>query len=236
MSKTGNHVRCYHSHPPLPLGDGLVVYGGSCISPAVTDADVYIGFDSGMAFTDRQYPWNPGHEVLLRIVDGDVPSDSGRFEKLVVWAVEQIRSGAKVHAGCIGGHGRTGLFFACLVKEMLGLPGATAYVREHYCRKAVETAVQIKYLEDKWGIERVAPSRLDRGVDVFDPDVRRTSAHGGQYAAFADKYGWPGADKAIPPSPKAKVLAATGKNKGTATTGAPVRVKGNIWGTTLDEK
>ena len=47
-------VSCYHSHPPLKLpGTELVIYGGSCISPVVKDADVYIGFDAGMTFTER---------------------------------------------------------------------------------------------------------------------------------------------------------------------------------------
>ena len=49
---TRRRPSCYQSHPALKLpGTELVIYGGSCISPAVKDADVYIGFDAGMTFT-----------------------------------------------------------------------------------------------------------------------------------------------------------------------------------------
>ena len=138
--------RCYKSHPPLKLpGTDLVIYGGSCSSPVVHDADIYIGFDSGMTFTERQFPWTPGHEILFRITDMDAPKDAGLFRKLVFWTRDQLEIGMKVHCGCIGGHGRTGTFLAALVSTF-GEKDAISYVRQNYCHKAVESTTQIKFL------------------------------------------------------------------------------------------
>ena len=149
---SSGYKRCYESHPPLKLpGTELVIYGGSCLHPAVKDADIYIGFDHGMKFTQRSWPWKKGAEFLFEIRDMHAPSDIDEFRKLVAWTKEQLEAGKKVHCGCIGGHGRTGTFLAALVSEY-GEKDAIAYVREHYCKKAVESSDQIKFLEKHFGV------------------------------------------------------------------------------------
>ena len=152
---------CYESHPALPLGNGLVIYGGSCLHPIVADADVYVGLDSGMRVSDRALPWadKPTIEFLYRITDMSIPSDPVAFVKLIDWLAEQVMLGKKVHVGCIGGHGRTGMVFAALVKVMLGEDDAIAYVRKNYCKKGVETTEQIKFLMDLFGIKTATPSK-----------------------------------------------------------------------------
>ncbi len=157
---TTPYVACHETHKPLRLGDtGLEIHGGSCIRPKITDADIYIGFDAGMRFTGRHFPWTPGHELLYKIDDMHPPAEAVQFRKLVEWTAEQLASGAKVHCGCIGGHGRTGTFFAALVKHMLGVEAAIDYVREHYCKKAVETREQIDYLGKHFGVAPAAGSK-----------------------------------------------------------------------------
>jgi hypothetical protein len=150
----GAHVpSCFESHPPLKLGDtGLVIYGGSCSRPVVNDADVYIGFDGGMRFTKRHFPWNAGEEILYKIVDFEAPAEITEFRKLVEWTHDQLRAGRKVHCGCIGGHGRTGTFLAAIVKQATGIEDAITYVRANYCKKAVESQVQVQYLAKHFGI------------------------------------------------------------------------------------
>lgn len=151
--------RCYKSHPPLKLpGSELVIYGGSCLSPAAEDADIYIGFDGGMTFTGKQFPWTKGHELLFRIPDMGVPKDVGNFVKLVRWTKEQLEDGMKVHCGCIGGHGRTGTFLAALVAEF-GEQDAIQYVRTNYCKKAVESHEQIKFLMKHFGVKNAKGSK-----------------------------------------------------------------------------
>ena len=152
---------CYRSHKPLVLGaTGLQIYGGSCFDPVVKDADVYIGFADGMRFTSRQYPWNDGIEVLFKVTDTRAPTDAAEFRKLVDWTLAQLQAGKKVHAGCIGGHGRTGTFLSALVKVALDEPDAISYVREHYCKRVVETDEQIGFLVKHFGIKPIKGSKL----------------------------------------------------------------------------
>ena len=158
--RTVRGARCYESHKPLELGDtGLVIHGGSCGHPVVTDADIYIGFDASMTFSRRHWPWLPGHEVLFRITDMQAPDDPKAFRQLVDWTAHRLLDGAKVHAGCVGGHGRTGLFLAALLKVMTGERDATTRLRETYCQRAVESAAQVAFLERQFKITPVPPAK-----------------------------------------------------------------------------
>jgi hypothetical protein len=150
---------CYHNHPPLKLpGTELVIYGGSCNHPAVEDADVYIGFDQGMRFTQRHWPWKKGAEVLYAVRDFHAPENPEEYKKLIAWTRKQLDEGKKVHAGCIGGHGRTGTFFAALVSTY-GEEDAITYVRENYCHKVVESNAQIDFLHTHFGVKKVGGSK-----------------------------------------------------------------------------
>ncbi len=151
--------RCYESHPPLPLpGTDFVVYGGNCSTPVVTDADIYVGLCTSMKHTARSWPWKVGTEFLFSITDMQAPNNPDEFKKLIKWLKKQIDAGKKVHIGCIGGHGRTGTVLAALVAEY-GELDAINYVRKHYCKKAVESSVQINFLHEHFGITKVTPSK-----------------------------------------------------------------------------
>lgn len=151
--------RCYESHPALKLNDGLVIYGGSCGSPIVHDADVYVGFDYSMAKSPKQYPWVEGESFMFPIQDMHAPSDPVAFKKLIEWTALQLIAKKKVHMGCIGGHGRTGTVFAALVAHMMGRTDAIQYVRENYCVKAVESKVQVEFLKLHYGVEDAVPAK-----------------------------------------------------------------------------
>jgi protein-tyrosine phosphatase len=153
------YTPCYLSHPPLKLTGDLVVHGGSCHSPVVKDADIYVGLDHSMTYIEKAYPWEPGFALLYPITDHSAPKDVASFTKLIDYLAEQIVAGSKVHAGCIGGHGRTGTLFAALVKVMLGEVDAISYVREHYCVKSVESDSQVKFLNKHFGVKKVASSK-----------------------------------------------------------------------------
>jgi hypothetical protein len=175
----GSYVSCYDSHKPLKIGDtGLVVHGGSCSHPTVKDADVYIGFDGGMRMTAQHYPWTPGHEILYRITDMAAPLEITQFRKLVEWTAEQLKGGSKVHCGCIGGHGRTGTFLAALVTHMTGITDSIAYVRENYCKKAVETHEQITYLGKHFGVTSVKGTKEYGGkMGKYTDDLMVPASH-----------------------------------------------------------
>lgn len=152
--------RCFHDHPPYEIAPGIMIYGGSCGTPAVEDADVYIGFDGSMRGTNAGYPWNDGPvEVYFPITDMSVPKDLEEFKKMLVWTEAQLKAGKKVHAGCIGGHGRTGTFFAALRKHMTGDEDATQHVRTNYCKKVVESETQVNWLNEHFGIKKVEATK-----------------------------------------------------------------------------
>jgi len=191
--------RCFHGHPALKLGaTGLQIWGGSCSFPSVKDADVYIGFDGGMRLTERHYPWTDGAEVLFRITDGSAPSEAAQFRKLVDWTLAQLQAGKKVHCGCVGGHGRTGTFLAALTCVAAGEPDAIAYVREHYCKKAVETKSQIDFLVKNFGIKPVEhASKHNSGALLLDyapttPSAKKAGkaldSTEGRYTPMADNF------------------------------------------------
>ncbi len=153
------YVRSCWPHPLLEVKPGMPpIAGSACSTPVVADYDIYIGFAS-MDFTDRHLPWTPGMEIAFPIQDMGVPKSPENFGKLVDWTLAQMEGGAKVHAGCIGGHGRTGMFFAALVAAATGRKDAIKYVREHYCKKACETSVQIDFLVKRFGVDEVKGSK-----------------------------------------------------------------------------
>jgi hypothetical protein len=98
-------------------------------------------------------PWEGKISYRYPVTDMHAPSDPATFDKLVRWLAEQIEAGKKVHVGCIGGHGRTGTLFAALVKVMLGEEDAIQYVRDGYCKKAVESKAQVDFLVKHYGIK-----------------------------------------------------------------------------------
>jgi len=158
----GNYFSpCYKTHPPLGLGNDLKIYGGSCHTPVVTDATVYVGLDYSMAYSYMAHPWEEGQAIHYPITDHKAPEDFQSFSAMIDWLAEQIIAGEKVHVGCVGGHGRTGTLLAALVKVMLGEKAAIDYVRTNYCKKVVESEAQIAFLMKNFGIEKAAPSKAD---------------------------------------------------------------------------
>jgi hypothetical protein len=155
----GTHGRCYESHPPIDVG-GHMVYGGSCIQPLITNADIYLGFDYGMSHHKQQWPWEPGESVLFPIQDMGVPSSLASFKKMLEWTSLQLSANKLIHMGCIGGHGRTGMVLAALVTIMTGERDSVSYVRKSYCKKAVESTAQMEYLFTHFGITKVEPAKM----------------------------------------------------------------------------
>jgi protein tyrosine phosphatase len=73
---------------------------------------------------------------------GTVELDQLRFA--LQWTNQWIDQGKCLEVGCMGGHGRTGTFLACLLvdREGLGAEEAIQTVRSRYCHEAVETVGQ----------------------------------------------------------------------------------------------
>lgn len=155
---------CTAYHPPLPLKvDGLAteIYGSSCINPNIDDADIYVSFDTMAKHFDWEQPWEESNRVHIRymIRDGSVPDNQKQFDACLDYVIEALADGKKIHAGCIGGHGRTGLFLAAVAQKTMGSilaqEGISAidYVRDTYCNNAVETFKQVLYLYGVYDID-----------------------------------------------------------------------------------
>lgn len=166
MSKSAVHAlgakeKCHVKHPTLTLGGGTLL-GASCIHPR-KGFDIYIGLDWNMTYTDEPvYPWNATKEssvieVNFKITDGSVPSDPKEFSNMLAWLEGRLSEGNRVHVGCIGGHGRTGMLMAALVQRITGNLDASEWVRSNYCKGAIETSVQIEFLRKHYGIKPVEP-------------------------------------------------------------------------------
>lgn len=155
--------KCYMSHPELKVLNGTLI-GGSCSTPKAKDADIYIGLDAFMTLRPN-FPWHSEAdgpvEVLFRITDGCAPSDAKEFKAMVDWVIEQLEAGKRVHIGCIGGHGRTGTLLSAIICKSMGEKDAIQWVRDHYCKKVVETASQVDFLHKHFGITKRAGSRGD---------------------------------------------------------------------------
>lgn len=155
-------ARCWESHPSYCIQvdeDKYYIQGGSCTGGYPKDVDVFIGFDSNMSQGKRTYPWEQGIDFLYPIVDTQAPKNIIPFKKLLEWTAEQLKEGKHVYCGCIGGHGRTGLFLAALTTYMNGDKDSINTVRNNYCKKAVESGIQVDWLHDHFGIKKVNGSK-----------------------------------------------------------------------------
>lgn len=147
---------CFHSHPPISLGGG-VIYGGSCIHPIVEDADIYVGLDMGMPVLKSSFPWNGSRSVLFPITNMQPPKDPVETLGLATWLWAFLKAGSSVHIGCQGGHGRTGIILAILVRLINEDRGAIEWVRKYYCPKAVETEAQVDWLVKHFDMDKAKP-------------------------------------------------------------------------------
>jgi hypothetical protein len=83
----------------------------------------------------------------LRCRDFWIPSDTRDARAAFEEAHRLAVAGVRVEVACGGGKGRTGTALACIV-QLAGVPAhdATAWVRERYDRRAVETPWQRRYV------------------------------------------------------------------------------------------
>jgi len=93
------------------------------------------------------------HEISIPTEDYSVP-DVLDLRGGMIEAIQEMRKGKDVYAGCMGGVGRTGLFMACMTKvAMTACPeeyeedlDPVLYVRSNYNPHAVETQQQMRFV------------------------------------------------------------------------------------------
>jgi hypothetical protein len=147
---------CYETHPTLKLGAGILC-GGSASWPIHKDADVYVALQAGSSSGRQRDPWETKGpvEIFYAISDMQAPPNVARFKKMIDYLCNQLQEGKKVHVGCIGGHGRTGIILSAIVAQLNGEKDAISWVRKKYCHKAVESKAQVEFLHEHYGITKV---------------------------------------------------------------------------------
>lgn len=170
---------CHSQHPILNIGGGKIL-GASCLNPE-DGFDIYIGLDFSMTFQHSTYPWGEKDkpsvvEFLYKITDYTAPVDVVNFKCMIAWMAAELKKGKSIHVGCIGGHGRTGLVLAALVKFVDGTKDAITWIRENYCDSAVESNEQINFLHKYYGIKKVVGTKA---AWVGTTSGYGVNAHGG---------------------------------------------------------
>lgn len=92
-------------------------------------------------------PSQPWETRWVRWPDFRLPSDAADARAAFAEAHWLALEGVRVEVACGGGKGRTGTALACIA-QLAGVPPeqATAWVRKHYDRHAVETPWQRRYV------------------------------------------------------------------------------------------
>lgn len=152
---TALFTKCRHYQQPVTLPDGTVVYASSHHrhDPErdwIPDLGVYL---DGV--------WAPvSVAFLIGCPDFGTPLPSvDSVMHIANEALRIAREGGRVEIGCVGGHGRTGMFLAILTALTMSEPDgkkAVAFVRNTYCDNAVESP------EQEWYVEGIACERLGK--------------------------------------------------------------------------
>lgn len=148
---------CHESHPDLHILNGTLVGGNCRHHDRHKKVDLYVALDGSM-----QHPiFDPALTfkrcVYYPIKNMGIPNNPEKFKILINTIVHYLMGGKKVHVGCIGGHGRTGMVLAAVAATAsdMGLEvpekDAIGWVRANYCKKAVETKAQEGFLVTHFG-------------------------------------------------------------------------------------
>ena len=146
---------CKHNMTPVSIGN-LVFYatGALSLQPSYVQPDVGLYFDSIWVHDIMPLPllttMNTGLEnkepypfVYVDWADYGTITQSV-LKTLVDWAITQVKSGKKLEIGCAAGHGRTGVFLACLAAQLLDIKSieAISYVMKNYCKEVIDSRMQ----------------------------------------------------------------------------------------------
>lgn len=161
-------TRCHERHPDLPMGNGIIV-GGNCNNHTRhSSVDLYVALDSYQSHPLFEIDMEPSTSFYYPIMNMGIPKRVDKFQAMVGLICHHLHAGKKVHVGCIGGHGRTGMVLAAVASQM-GVCGpendAIGWIRANYCRKAIETKAQEGFIVVNFGAKVQTASKTPYQVD-----------------------------------------------------------------------
>lgn len=178
---------CSHRGAAVKVGRFEVLAGGTryLMGSDLLAADVIVPLGEGIPRMDLQL----GQRLQIPEAMGcpwrDMsPPPTGFAAFLRESVIPELEAGKRLLAYCVGSHGRTGTFLACLIAILE--PETTdpiAAVRERHCEKAVETREQVAFIFSLRG--EVLPSVYEK---EFAPRV--TTFASPVYEA-ATRVSWP---------------------------------------------
>lgn len=104
----------------------------------------------------EELPMKPLTVALVNIPDFSIPRNDEQVRKALDTALGVLLNGEPLYVGCLGGTGRTGLFFALLYRRMSWVlnyeavtgTAAIKFIRGVYKPHAVETNEQVAYVRE----------------------------------------------------------------------------------------
>jgi len=69
-------------------------------------------------------------------------------EREIAYIINELQKGKKIAIFCLGGHGRTGYIASILLYKLNGVLDPIQYLRENYCKDAVESNSQVQRIAD----------------------------------------------------------------------------------------
>jgi hypothetical protein len=160
--------RCHETHPAIEVGNGILL-GGNCRDHKRHEGvDLYVALDGSMKHPHFDPNEKLAHCTYYPITNMRAPNRPEKFYQLVIAIRAFLDQGKTVHVGCIGGHGRTGLVLAAVLSgypEIVGPANdAIGWLRENYCKKAVESAEQEGFLAVHYAC-KLPPKKGKSSVD-----------------------------------------------------------------------
>jgi hypothetical protein len=143
------------THNELSLFNGILTGGrdkkqqnNADLLVLLDGIDNYCYYGDILDNTGKLKPKEEQRKIFFPVKDMGIPADDKNFKTVIDLIKKYLDDGKRVHIQCIGGHGRTGMFIACLVGKYIdNIDKPIEWTRENYCTKAVESLIQIEYVE-----------------------------------------------------------------------------------------
>lgn len=180
-----SHEPCYHFRQRVRVGNGSMLASSLTSRRTmhiedigqVPKPDLSIYLDSlWMETTDgiltncpSLLPTTPRQPIIVIEWCDGLDLDPEQVKQLVDIAVKAFHEGKLVEIGCYGGHGRTGTLLACIIARLEGLSAKEAIeaVRTRYCKRAVETRLQIQAVHEFTGEEYTIPIEIEHAGNIW---------------------------------------------------------------------
>lgn len=143
------------THNELKLFNGILTGGrdekqqnNADLLVLLDGIDNYCYYGDILDNTGKLKPKEEQRKIFFPVKDMSIPTHDKNFKIILDLIKKYLDDGKRVHIQCIGGHGRTGMFIACLVGKYIdNIDKPIEWTRENYCTKAVESLIQIEYVE-----------------------------------------------------------------------------------------